>query len=336
MTVITREVRNVNDALREALWWLKSAGVQETSRNGPVLVAPGPVLTTYNAPLERVLFDPVRDANPFFHFFESLWMLAGRNDVEFVSRFNQRMKTFSDDGEVLHGAYGFRWREWFGFDQLDELVKLLREQPDTRRAVLAMWSPSGDLVASEGVGGIHMKDVPCNTHCYFDLRGGALNMSIMCRSNDVVWGAYGANAVHFAFLLEYVAMRLGAPVGLMYQFSHNLHLYTEKFDAVWRERVMHGHSNPYLSGAVRPYPLLQPYENPETWEGDLQRLLEGSLGYHTAFFQRVVQPLKTAYELYRQRNFPEAIFWANRSHATDWCIACVEWLQRRESKVTPT
>jgi hypothetical protein len=47
------------------------------SRAGDVLVAPHPVMSVTSIPTERVLFDPARDANPFFHLFESLWMLAG-------------------------------------------------------------------------------------------------------------------------------------------------------------------------------------------------------------------------------------------------------------------
>ncbi len=79
MNVIS--VRNVHEALPEALRFLRQTGVPRDSRNGAVLQAPCPVTTVYRRPDERVLFWPERDANPFFHFMESLWMLAGRNDV---------------------------------------------------------------------------------------------------------------------------------------------------------------------------------------------------------------------------------------------------------------
>src|SRR3954462_5286059 len=152
---------NVNHALQDALWHLNVSGLREESRNGPVLVAPGPVLTEYERPCERVLFHRARDANPFFHLFEALGMLAGRNDVAWVGQYAKNMFNYSDDGEALHGAYGFRWREFSGLDQLEHIVQPLREQPNSRRAVLSMWAPNGDLVTSEGAGGIHMKDVPC-------------------------------------------------------------------------------------------------------------------------------------------------------------------------------
>lgn len=333
MSTHVLRVRNVNGALREALGWLKVAGTVEESRNGPVLVAPGPVVTEYARPLERVLFDPTRDANPFFHFFEALWMLGGRNDVAYVEQFNRRMAEFSDDGEALHGAYGFRWREWFAFDQLAVLAQHLREQPATRRAVLTMWSPGGDLVASEGVGGLGMKDLPCNTHCYLDRRGDVLNMSVLCRSNDAVWGAYGANAVHFAFLLEHLAARVGCPAGRLYQYSHNLHLYTERFGEHWRERVQLGTHDSYADGTVAPFPL-QGEDTAERWEADLRDFLgypgQQRTYFFTDFFNDVAQPLLEAHRAYRLGNFQVAHQYVEGCRATDWRLACREWLERRE------
>ena len=108
------EVRNVNEALPAALELLEKDGISETSRNGPVLRIPYPVTIAYKRPWERVLFSNARDANPYFHLFESMWMLAGRNDLGWIQQFNSRMSEFSDDGISLHGAYGYRWRKWFG------------------------------------------------------------------------------------------------------------------------------------------------------------------------------------------------------------------------------
>ena len=110
--------RNVSEALYLAKQALEVNGVEVQTRNGAALEFPTPVMTTYTDSRERVLFYPQRDANPYFHFMESLWMLAGRNDVEWISQFNGRINTYSDDGEHFHGAYGFRWREWFTKDQL--------------------------------------------------------------------------------------------------------------------------------------------------------------------------------------------------------------------------
>src|SRR5690349_12870351 len=107
----TIHAQNVNEALQVGMQLLKTSGEEMFSRNGPTVEYPGPVTTTYYLPWQRVLFDPLRDANPFFHFMEALWILAGRNDVAFLDRFNSQMKRYSDDGKVFHGAYGHRMRK---------------------------------------------------------------------------------------------------------------------------------------------------------------------------------------------------------------------------------
>ena len=96
--------RNVSMALSYGLDMLFSVGVEEPSRNGPVLACPEPCIITYHKPAERVVFSPIRDANPFFHLMESLWMLAGRNDLAWPVQFNKRFKEYSDDGKSLAGA----------------------------------------------------------------------------------------------------------------------------------------------------------------------------------------------------------------------------------------
>ena len=138
------------------------------SRNGNVLVIDEPVTVTYTHPKERVLFNAARDANPFFHLYEALWMLAGRNDVAPLAYYNKRMAEFSDNGETFNGAYGYRWRKatvahsedkrvkryaycesgWV--DQLDLLVAHLKADPTSRRAVLQMWNVEDDLLKVGG------------------------------------------------------------------------------------------------------------------------------------------------------------------------------------------
>src|SRR6185312_5208239 len=144
-------------------------GEKQGSRNGEVLVSPTPVLICNQYPTRRVLFNPRRNANPFFHLMEALWMLAGRNDSEFLNSFvGDFGKRFAESDGTLHGAYGYRWRkhfdlEWGGAenlpDQLETAVNLLRKNPDDRRVVIAMWDPVADLGADK-------KDICCNTHIY--------------------------------------------------------------------------------------------------------------------------------------------------------------------------
>lgn len=313
-------VRNVNEALVEGLWHLKANGVIEESRNGPVVVMPGPFCTTYARPTERILWHPGRDANPVFHLMEAVWMLAGANDVNWLLPFNSTFGRYAEDDGTMHGAYGHRWRVFHGFDQLHAIVDELRANPNSRRAVLGMWNPATDLAQ-------YKRDLPCNTHIYFDLRGGHLNMTVCCRSNDAVMGAYGANVVHMSMLQELLAHALGAPVGVYRQISNNFHLYLDggKSQKLYESIETAPGPDPYVLGDVHPTPLLQPNEDWRMLLADCENIVSFGLefGSRTVFMQDVVKPLYTAY-LDRKADKPYSI-----SLDTDWGCAFQRWVDRR-------
>jgi len=208
-------------ALALLLNHLKHCGVESPSRNGPVVRSPTPFTIVWEN-LKRVSSSAVRDANPFLHLIEAVWMLAGRNDVATVAKLAPNMANYSDDGVTLNGAYGYRWRKHFGFDQIEVLIKELKANPTTRRAVLIMHDAK-DLIYGINGG----KDQCCNFAIMFDVVNGALNMTVVNRSNDSVLGACGANLVHMSVLHEYMAGMTFMPVGTYYQTSNNMHLYTE-------------------------------------------------------------------------------------------------------------
>ena len=323
------QVRNVNTGLTRGLQVLRDHGVIESSRAGPVSVVPVPVMTTYAKPTERVLFSAQRDANPFFHFMEGLWMLAGHDDLRWVEKFNSRFGQFSDNGRTIHGAYGHRWRQHFGFDQLRIVAEELHARPDSRRAVLSMWSPNADLRAM--VDRPQMKDVPCNTHIYFDRRGGALNMTVCCRSNDALWGCYGANAVHMSMLHEFMAGWLGTPVGLYHQFSNNLHAYLEMpgYPDVTKLGIP---DDRYDDEGIKPYPMVQ--VGASAFRESLTQFMDDPLfggNYSEPFFHEVAAPMYSAWE-YRKRGIDSGMPGVDHIQAVDWRLACGEWIKRREAE----
>lgn len=332
--------RNVNGALHDGLWWLAIAGREEPSRNGPVLVAPGPVITHYSHPQERVLFGRTRDANPFFHLYEGIWMLAGRNDSGSVARFAKTMDVFADNGR-LNGAYGYRWRHHFGYDQLVAIVEELTARPHSRRAVLTMWEPQ-DLIDSES-----SKDVPCNTQVYFGIDRYGLNMTVCNRSNDMIWGGYGANYVHMGMLQEVIAGALGVPVGSYYQMSNNFHIYPEREDTrrmVRKEKngytVTLDVSYPYDVGpaSIAPVAMFAPgVAFPiDTFLAVAERLAADPYTTQptdTPWVTEVFVPMMNAHALYKNGDIADAIAYLRQyCRAADWKTAGIEWLQRREAK----
>jgi len=320
-------VRNVNQAFSDIFWRLKTSGlVPEQTRNGPALVFPEPVITIYNCPIERVLFHQGRDANPIFHLMESIWMLAGRRDVAFLQNFNSKIGQFSDDGKVFNAAYGYRWRHHFGHDQLDDVIKLLRRDPTSRQAVIEMWDHK-DLNK-------RTKDKACNTQVVFDTRGGRLNMTVFNRSNDLWWGAYGANVVHFSFLQEFVGCAIGLRTGVYRQVSNNLHLYTELYNA---KKYVEMPPDPdtydyYSSGNVRPAPIMLNGEY-KVFLADCEAFCNDpfnqSAKYKNPFFTYVAQPLAMVSRI-RKIHAGDGRGYAAKIRAEDWRRAAFEWIDRRD------
>lgn len=338
---------NVNDAYVRGLMLLRAKGVEQPSRAGDVLVFPSPVTTVYEWPQQRVLFDEKRDANPGLHLFEALWMLAGRNDATwldlFVKDFSAR---FAEADGHQHGAYGFRWRNHFEgripgslrLDQLDDCVKLLSANKGDRQAVIGMWDPTADLA-------VVVKDKPCNTHIYLRVRTeveiiGAsqvhglcgshlepvdyLDITVCCRSNDAIWGAYGANAVHFSVLQEYLAARIGVKVGRYYQVSNNFHAYLNVLEKVGEPSLV----DPYLSG-IKITPIV---EVPESFDEDLRAFFGNTdnVSYKNRFFPEVAVPLFLAFKLWRSKQYVKALDCVSRVPPEyDWQVATLKWMQRR-------
>lgn len=326
--------RNVHQALPEAIHQLQCSHVEEDSRNGTVWVSPEPVATVYTHPRERVVFWPERDANPFFHFYEALWMLGGRNDVASLTRFVKRMQEFSDDGTTFHGAYGHRWRKHFGDDQLAIIIANLKANPGCRRQVLQIYDNVVDLVINQN----GMRDIPCNLAVHFMMRWGALDMTVFNRSNDIIWGCYGANAVHFSMLQEYVATGVGVPVGQYWQISDNWHGYLATLKPLLgladqaAQPPSLGVPDPYLT-KVQPFRLIN--TDVETWNADLDMFLSqgcGAMGYLDVFFRRVALPILMVHDAYRAKHYDAARSLALDIKASDWRLAIQEWLNRREAR----
>ena len=325
------EGTNVNEVFPDAVLLTMQQGVLRPSRNGPVLEIPTPVASVYHRPWERALFCPVRNANPFFHFFEALWILAGRKDVATLKVFNSRISDYSDNGVTFHAAYGHRLRYHFGIDQIELLIRELEEDPDSRRAVLQIWDSVSDL-NTKG------RDIPCNDTIFFKILDGQLRMTVCNRSNDLIWGAYGANVVQFSILQEYIAWKLGVEIGPYTQVSDSLHVYVE--NPQWEKLIQslgNARLNPYFD-LLHGKGLLFTGENPATFDQELAVFVYGItekvslLHTESRFLNFVALPLLRAWQYHKERNYTHAQYEALSCQAEDWKLVAVNWLNNAEEK----
>lgn len=228
--------RNISNATQDLARRLLREGDEVGSRNGErvkEILFPHIIL---ERPWERYVITPQRNADLPAQIAETMWVLAGRDDITFLRDYLPRAVDFSDDGARWRGAYGKRIRTWGlksnSVDQLRHVIDVLKADPLSRRAVINIYDPSID--SQPGL------DVPCNNWIHFLSRLGRLDMHVTIRSNDLMWGFSGINAFEWSALQEIVAGILGINVGELHFSISSLHLYDRHWNKA--ERISAGES----------------------------------------------------------------------------------------------
>src|SRR5574340_730228 len=99
---------------------------------------------------------------------ELMWYLAGSNRVDFIKYYVSRYADESDDGVTVHGGYGPRLFRMHGENQVENVLKLLRRRPESRRAVIQLFD-AGDLA-------VERREVPCTCTLQFMIRDTRLHL----------------------------------------------------------------------------------------------------------------------------------------------------------------
>jgi len=157
---------------------------------------------------------------------EQIWFISGaRKPDDFLRDFTNVWDDFTNPGDVVTVAYGYRWRKFFGRDQLGKLIELLEKDPSSRHGVIVTWDP-----ASDGLDGVSRGNVPCPFSFTINIIGGRLNMMNVVRSNDMILG-FPHDVGGFALLQLILAQRLGVKPGVYSHIIANAHVYDTQYDA---------------------------------------------------------------------------------------------------------
>jgi hypothetical protein len=149
---------------------------------------------------------------------EAMQLLSGTTYPELVINVGPQFANYVENNGLFHGAYGPRTR-----GQYDAVIERLKQDPQTRQAVVTIWNPQWDLMPGK-------KDYPCTVLHQFRIRDNKLNMSVYMRSNDV-W--LGAAYDFFQFTRVQLAMAsvLGIEPGTYGHHVGSLHLYEQHFES---------------------------------------------------------------------------------------------------------
>ena len=118
----------------------------------------------------------------------------------------------------VNSNYGWQWRRE---DQLNRVINLLKNKPNTRQAAISIYDGKEMLD--------YDYDTPCTYAVQFTILNNELNMAAVMRSNDL-WYGFCNDQYCFSQLQKYVAEKLNIEVGTYYHFAHNLHLYNNKIN----------------------------------------------------------------------------------------------------------
>jgi len=131
--------------------------------------------------------------------------------------------------------YGFQWRysgESYtgcdtdytnkGIDQLENVIKLIKEDPNSRRIIISSWIPS-DLDK--------MVLNPCHVLVQFYVRDGYLDSVMYQRSADIGLGV-PFNIASYALLTMMIAYCTDLKPGIYTHFMADTHIYNSHFEAL--------------------------------------------------------------------------------------------------------
>ena len=231
----TFEGRTSSDIYEDMMDTLFNEGTRRDARGQGATEIRPVVIGLEHAAANKFIILPNRGINYAFAMAEIIWILSGRGDYEYIGGYNKSIGQFLDDkeGEIdiegmttehnFHASYGRRVRRAQNqdgtapVDQLQYVYDKISKDRNTRQAVITLWDYRLDTL-------IQAKDHPCNTMCMFKVEGDALDITVIRRSNDIIWG-FPYNQVQFASIQEYMAGWLGLKCGHYYEYIDSLHVY---------------------------------------------------------------------------------------------------------------
>lgn len=202
---------------------------------------------------------------------ETLWYLNADDSTEWISYYAPFWSNISDNNKTANSAYGariFKTHPRIGngnIVQWDYVKEELRKDPDSRRAVIHIRTPSDSILES--------KDVPCTLSLQFFIRENKLHLHISMRSSDIILGlAYDVPA--FTTIQEILANELGVELGEYVHTSNSLHCYERDFemlDAIANTRVFKSFDE------MPAYPIVFPVGELIELENKIRKMTDGEI-----------------------------------------------------------
>lgn len=153
--------------------------------------------------------------------YELLWFLKGDTNIRYLNDNGVSIwDEWADEEGNLGPVYGHQWRSWTGadgkvYDQIKDVLKQLKENPDSRRIIVNAWNVA-DLP--------QMALSPCHALFQFYVANGRLSCQLYQRSADTFLGV-PFNIASYALLTMMMAQVSGLQPGDFVHTFGDVHLY---------------------------------------------------------------------------------------------------------------
>lgn len=176
------------------------------------------VIIEIQNPEDNLINTEYRKWNKEYAEYEWQWYLSANPNAEEISKRAKIWQSMMDDKGNVNSNYGYQWNR---NNQLDKVIDLLRKDPVTRKASISLYD--GKEID------LYSKDTVCTYAINFYIVDDKLNMQVMMRSNDLVYG-FCNDQYCFSKLQMLVAEELNLPVGIYTHFVCNMHIYQRHFN----------------------------------------------------------------------------------------------------------
>lgn len=158
---------------------------------------------------------------------ELLWFIKGETNIQYLKENGVKIwDEWADENGDLGPVYGKQWRSWDSkngeIDQLKEVLKQLKNSPDSRRIIVSAWNV-GEL--SE------MALMPCHAFFQFYVADNKLSCQLYQRSADVFLGV-PFNIASYALLTMMIAQECGFELGDFVWTGGDTHIYSNHIEQV--------------------------------------------------------------------------------------------------------
>jgi thymidylate synthase len=163
---------------------------------------------------------------------ELLWFLRGDTNIKWLQERGVSIwDEWADENGNLGPVYGYQWRHWRTpdgreIDQISEVIKNLKNKPDSRRHIVSAWNPADvDKMALP----------PCHALFQFYVANGRLSCQMYQRSADLFLGV-PFNIASYAALTLMVAQVTDLKPGEFVLTLGDAHIYLNHLEQV-REQL---------------------------------------------------------------------------------------------------